>query len=55
MIPIMIGGAMAACAIAVVGYLLWPTFGTKASSDPERLPVSVGATLFNVPTMAVRR
>jgi len=55
MIPIMVGGAVTACAIAVVGYLLWPTFGPKASSSPERLPVSVGATLFNVPTMAVRR
>ena len=55
MIPVMVGGAVTACAIAVVGYLLWPTFGPKASSSPERLPVSVGATLFNVPTMAVRR
>jgi len=55
MIPIMLGGAVTACAIAVVAYLLWPTWGTKASSSPARLPVSVGATLFNVPTMAVRR
>ena len=55
MIPFMIGGALAACAIAVVGYLLWPTWGPKNSGNPERLPVSVGATLFNVPTMAVRR
>ncbi|MDO8398990.1 MAG: hypothetical protein Q7T45_14330 [Bradyrhizobium sp.] len=51
----MVGGAVTACAIAVIGYLLWPTFGPRASSSPERLPVSVGATLFNVPTMAVRR
>ncbi|MES2194060.1 MAG: hypothetical protein V4517_06570 [Pseudomonadota bacterium] len=55
LIPFVIGGVIAACAIAVVGYLLWPTFGPKTSSDPSRLPVSVGATLFNVPTMAVRR
>ena len=55
MIPIMLGGALTACAIAVVAYLLWPTWGTSASSSPARLPVSVGATLFNVPTMAVRR
>lgn len=55
MIPIMVGGVVTACAIAVIGYLLWPTFGPKASSNPERLPVSVGATLFNMPTMAVRR
>jgi hypothetical protein len=55
MIPIMLGGAVTACAIAVVGYLLWPTWGSNASNNPARLPVSVGATLFNVPTMAVRR
>ncbi len=55
MIPVMVGGTITACAMAVVGYLLWPTWGPKASSSPARLPVSVGATLFNVPTMAVRR
>jgi hypothetical protein len=55
MIPVMVGGTITACAIAVVGFLLWPTWGPKASSSPARLPVSVGATLFNVPTMAVRR
>ena len=55
MIPIMLGGAITTGAIALVAYLLWPTFGTRASDGPARLPVSVGATLFNVPTMAVRR
>ena len=55
LIPILIGGAVTACAIALVAYLLWPTWGPGASNDPGRLPVSVGATLFNVPTMAVRR
>lgn len=55
MIPIMLGGALTASAIAIVAYLLWPTWGPNASSNPDRLPVSVGATLFNVPTTAVRR
>ena len=55
MIPVMLGGAVAICAIAAVAYLLWPTWGPGTSSTPDRLPVSVGATLFNVPTMAVRR
>ncbi|QWG15199.1 hypothetical protein KMZ29_11365 [Bradyrhizobium sediminis] len=55
MIPIVLGGAVTAGAIAIVAYLLWPTWGPKASSNPDRLPVSVGATLFNVPTMAIRR
>jgi hypothetical protein len=54
MIPIMLGCAITAGAIALVAYLLWPTWGADASSNPARLPVSIGATLFNVPTMAIR-
>jgi hypothetical protein len=53
-IPIVTASAIGACAIAVVAYLLWPTWSTDASSDPSRLPVSVGGTLFNVPPMAIR-
>jgi hypothetical protein len=54
LIGIVLAGAGAAGAIALVAYLLWPTWGADASSNPARLPVSIGATLFNVPTMAVR-
>ncbi len=54
MIPIMLACAVAAGAIALVAYLLWPTWGPDASSTPARLPVSIGATLFNVPTAAIR-
>jgi hypothetical protein len=54
MVPVMVGCAVAAGAIGLVAYLLWPTWGPDASSAPERLPVSVGATLFNVPTAAIR-
>ncbi len=54
MIPIMLGCAVAAGAIALVAYLLWPTWGPDGSSAPARLPVSIGATLFNVPTAAIR-
>ena len=54
MIPIMVTGAVTAGAIALVAYLLWPTWGTESSSSPERLPVSIGGTLFNVPTAAIR-
>ena len=54
MVPIAVAGALAAGAIALVGYLLWPTWGTDASSDPARLPVSIGATLFNIPPSAMR-
>ena len=54
MLLIMIAATITAGAIALVAYLLWPTWG-DASSGPERLPVSVGDTLFNVPASAIRR
>jgi len=54
LLPIMLASAVAAGAITLVAYLLWPTWGSDAASIPERLPVSVGATLFNVPTAAIR-
>src|ERR1700686_776881 len=54
MIPIMVAGVVTIGAIALVAYLLWPTWGPDASSGPARLPVSIGATLFNVPTAAIR-
>jgi hypothetical protein len=54
MVPIAIAGALAVGAIALVGYLLWPTWGADTSSDPARLPVSIGTTLFNIPPMAMR-
>jgi len=55
MILIMAAATVAAGAIALVAYLLWPTWGNGAANAPSRLPVSVGGTLFNVPTPAVRR
>jgi hypothetical protein len=54
MMPIIVASAVGAGAIALVAYLLWPTWGTDAASDPARLPVSIGGTLFNVPPLAVR-
>jgi hypothetical protein len=54
MAPVILASALAVGAIALVAYLLWPTWGTEAASDPARLPVSIGATLFNVPPMAIR-
>src|ERR1700682_391324 len=53
-VAIVLASAATAGAIALVAYLLWPTWGPEASSSPARLPVSIGATLFNVPTMAIR-
>ena len=54
LIPLMLGCAVAAGAIVLVAYLLWPTWEADISSAPARLPVSIGATIFNVPTTAVR-
>jgi hypothetical protein len=54
MILIMVAGTLSIGAIALVAYLLWPTWGSDPQSGPARLPVSIGATLFNVPTSAVR-
>src|SRR5689334_8464532 len=55
LVPIAIAAALAASAIALVAYLLWPTWGIDPALGPDRLPVSVGGTLFNVPTGSVRR
>jgi hypothetical protein len=54
LVPIMLAGMVTAGAISLVAYLLWPTWGAEAANNPTRLPVSIGGTLFNVPTMAVR-
>ena len=50
LLPLVVAAAITSAAIALVCYLLWPTWGIAPSSGPSRLPVSVGATLFNVPT-----
>jgi hypothetical protein len=52
---IIVAAAVTSGAIGLVAYLLWPTWGVGAANAPSRLPVSVGGTLFNVPTPAVRR
>ena len=55
MMLIMIAATITAGAIALVVYLLWPTWAARPASAPDRMPVSVGGTLFNVPTAALRR
>src|ERR1700722_18270810 len=54
LIPVMLGGAVTTGAMTLIAYLLWPTWGADISSSPARLPMSIGATIFNVPTAAVR-
>lgn len=54
LVPFLLGGAAAAGAIALVAYLLWPTWSTGGADAPDKLPVSVGGTLFNLPIAAIR-
>src|ERR1700681_2958142 len=54
MVLIMVACVVTVGAMALIAYLLWPTWEPEASSGPARLPVSIGATLFNVPTAAIR-
>jgi hypothetical protein len=54
MVLIMAAGAVTAGAMALIAYLLWPTWEPEVSTGPARLPVSIGTTLFNVPTAAIR-
>jgi hypothetical protein len=54
MLPIALAAIVGAGAMTVVAYLLWPTWSTESSGAPDRLPVSIGGTLFNVPQGAIR-
>ena len=54
MLPVALASAVGVGAIAIVAYLLWPTWTAEKSGAPDRLPVSVGGTLFNVPAAAMR-
>jgi hypothetical protein len=54
LVPVVTSGVVATGAVVLVAYLLWPTWTPDASDNPGRLPVSVGATLFNVPSHAFR-
>lgn len=53
-VPVALGSTISVLSIAAVVYLLWPTWRAQAVGDPERTPVSIGDTLFNVPTKAFR-
>jgi hypothetical protein len=50
-----VSALITALAVTAVAYLLWPTWAPKALGNAERLPVSIGETLFNVPPHAFRR
>jgi hypothetical protein len=55
LVLILVAATITAGAVALVAYLLWPTWAARPASAPDRLPVSVGGTLFNAPTAAIRR
>lgn len=54
LLTVALAGGLSAGAVVLVGYLLWPTWGVNGTRGPERLPVSVGGTLFNVPAASIR-
>lgn len=54
LIPFALTGMLVVSAIALVAYLLWPTWSTRGADEPNKLPVSVGGTLFNLPVPAIR-
>ncbi len=54
LVPLLASGVIGACALAAIVYLLWPTWGGERAGDPDRLPVTIGNTLFNVPTKSIR-
>ncbi|MGO9359571.1 MAG: hypothetical protein ACLP1D_18215 [Xanthobacteraceae bacterium] len=51
---VIVSTVIGAAAVATISYLLWPTWTPAGANDPARLPISIGNTLFNVPTPAVR-
>lgn len=55
LVPILAGGLLATAAVVLVGYLLWPTWHRDTLAKPDRIPVNVGNTFFNVPAHAFRR
>lgn len=54
-LPILASVVIGAAAIASIVYLLQPAWQpAQSASEPDTLPVTIGHTLFNVPTAAIR-
>ncbi|HWW47555.1 MAG TPA: hypothetical protein VNZ94_06935 [Xanthobacteraceae bacterium] len=53
--PVVASVLLAGAAVALVSYLLWPTWTPQNNTEASELPVSIGNTVFNVPTLALRR
>ena len=53
--PIVASVLLGAAALAAIIYLLQPTWRPQQQgAEPDTLPVTIGQTLFNVPTAAIR-
>jgi hypothetical protein len=52
--PMGISSLVSAVVLALVVYLLWPTWRPSAPNDPAHLPITIGSALFNVPAKAIR-
>lgn len=50
----LLSGLLSISAVALIAYLLWPTWRPAPVEQPMRLPINVGGTLFNVPANAIR-
>ena len=55
LLTMLAGSLLATGAVVLVGYLLWPTWHADVPGKPDRIPVDVGNTFFNVPSHAFRR
>jgi hypothetical protein len=53
-VPLAASCLIGASALVAIVYLLWPTWTLQTADDPDRLPVVIGDTLFNVPTKSIR-
>ena len=51
---VIVSCVVGAAALAGVSYLLWPTWRPTSAGDPDRLPITIGSALFNVPAKAIR-
>jgi hypothetical protein len=50
----LLSGLLSVSAVALIAYLLWPTWQPTPSGQPDRLPISIGGVLFNIPPQAIR-
>lgn len=51
---IVASGIVGIGALTAIAYLLWPTWKASSPDNPERLPITIGSALFNVPANAIR-